>query len=104
ILALVLACAARTAYAQAPEADFFSTSSKLNGALLPSGATIDAYDANGVHCGHAIAGADGAFLVHVSGDDPMTPGTDEGARDGEMLTWKVNGLAVENARWISSLI
>ena len=28
----------------------------------------------------------------------------EGAHDGEMLTWKVNGQAVANARWISNLI
>jgi hypothetical protein len=105
-LALVLLCAAGAARAQAPVADFYSTSSKMNGALIAPGTVIEAYDTDGIRCGYALANAEGSFLIHVYGNDPMTPAVDEGAREGEMLTWKLNGYDVraEDTLWIGNLI
>ena len=105
-LALVLAGSAGAAWAQAPVADFYSMSTTMNGSLIAPGTTIEAFDSDGIRCGNAVANADGSFLIHVYGNDPMTPGVDEGAREGEMLTWKLNGYDVqaEDALWIGNLI
>lgn len=103
-MALILACFAGTASAQVPVADFFSTTSKLNGATLPAGTRIEAFDSDGIRCGLADANADGSFLVHVYGNDPMTPTVDEGAREGELLTWRINGEAPQNIAWVRNII
>jgi hypothetical protein len=104
--AFVLACGAGAANAQAPVADFYSTTSLMDGQSLPAGTTIEAYDSDGIRCGLAQANASGGFLVHVYGNDPMTPGIDEGAREGEVLSWKLAGADVrpEDAHWIANLI
>jgi hypothetical protein len=106
ILALVIACGAGAAHAQAPVADFFSASSTLDGAALPMGATIEAFDAQNVRCGYAVANSDGSFLIHVYGNDPITPAIDEGAQDGEMLTWKLQGITLQSTdtTWIGNII
>lgn len=105
-MALMIASAAGAANAQAPVADFFSATSTLNGTTLPMGTTIEAYDSQNIRCGYATANADGSFLIHVYGNDPITPSIDEGAQDGEMLTWKMQGVALsaDEAMWISNII
>jgi len=105
-MALMITCAAGAANAQAPVADFFSATSTLNEATLPMGTTIEAYDAQNVRCGYATANADGSFLIHVYGNDPITPSIDEGAQDGEMLSWKLQGMSLSAAEtlWISNII
>jgi hypothetical protein len=105
-IALVLACSAGAARAQAPVADFFSTTSTLNGDPIPAGTIIEAFDVDGIRCGYAEANAAGSFLIHVYGNDPMTPSIDEGAREGEMLSWKMNGrdVSIADTIWISNLI
>jgi hypothetical protein len=102
--AFLLLCGAGAAHAQAPVADFFSTTSLVDGQQMLAGTTIEAWDSNGVRCGTAQVSATGGFMIHVYGDDPMTPGADEGARDGEMLTWRISGATVLNATWMSNLI
>jgi len=77
-LALVLACGAGAAQAQAPVADFYSISTTMNGTLIASGTTIEAFDSDGIRCGNATANADGSFLIHVYGNDPMTPAWTKG--------------------------
>jgi hypothetical protein len=103
-MALILACFAGTASAQVPVADFFSTTSKLNGTSLPAGTRIEAFDSDGIRCGLAEANADGSFLIHVYGNDPMTPNVDEGAREGEALAWRVNGEVPQNVEWVRNII
>lgn len=105
-LAITIACSVGIAQAQAPVADFFSTTSLLDGQQLPAGTTIEAYDSDEVRCGYAEANSDGGFLIHVYGNDPMTSDIDEGAREGEMLQWRVSGVDVraEDAQWIANLI
>jgi hypothetical protein len=104
--AIVLGSSAGVVQAQAPVADFYSQTSLLDGTTLPAGTTIEAFDANGIRCGFAQANSSGGFLVHVYGNDPMTPGIDEGATEGEMLQWKLAGTAVDNDNtyWITNLI
>jgi hypothetical protein len=106
VIALVIGCGAGAVQAQVPVADFFSTNSRLDGQPLPAGTTLEAYDTDGIRCGFATANADGSFLIHVYGNDPMTPATDEGAREGEMLTWRIDGHDVETqeATWIANLV
>lgn len=104
--AFVLACAAGAAQAQAPVADYFSTNSMKDGQVLAMGTAIEAYDSDGIRCGQATVNADGGFLIHVYGNDPMTPSIDEGAREGEMLHWKIDGADVSDADalWIANII
>lgn len=101
--ALVMAgCGA--AQAQVPVADYYSTTSKLNGITLPAGTMIEAYDGDGVRCGTATANAAGEFLIHVYGNDPLTAAIDEGANEGEILDWKLANVTPETAAWIATLI
>ncbi len=105
-VAIAVACGAGPAGAQVPVADFFSTTSFLDGQPLAAGTTIEAWDADGIRCGSAVANTSGGFLIHVYGDDPMTSSTDEGANEGEMLEWRVAGVGVraEDAQWIANVI
>lgn len=102
-MALGLLLLAGVAQAQAPVADYFSTSSKYENAGLTPGMTIEAFDANGIRCGYAEANAEGSFLIHVYGNDPMTA-ADEGANEGEMLTWRLQTRAPNTLDWVSNLV
>jgi hypothetical protein len=59
-----------------------------------AGAIITVRDEDGTVCGQSVALADGAFLVHVYGDDPATP-ADEGATMGSMLSFDIDGVTAE---------
>jgi hypothetical protein len=71
--------------------------STFDGQPLVIGSVIDAYDPSGVHCGTDTARFDigsgqaifGYFPVY--GDDAGTGGVDEGAVDGETISFKING-------------
>jgi hypothetical protein len=102
-LVLGLLLLAGAAHAQAPVADYFSTTSMWEGAALPSGMLIEAYDGDGVRCGVAQANSDGSFLIHVYGNDPMTA-ADEGASEGEMLTWRINDTMPIDVQWMANLV
>jgi hypothetical protein len=106
IVAIAIACGTSAAHAQAPVADFFSTTSLKDGQPLAAGTIIEAWDSEGIRCGYAEANASGGFLIHLYGNDPMTPSIDEGAREGEMLEWRVSGVNVqpEDAQWIANTI
>jgi len=102
-MALGLLLLAATAQAQAPVADYFSTSSLWDGAPLTVNMTIEAFDADGIRCGYAVANIDGSFLIHVYGNDPMTA-ADEGADEGEMLTWRIEDKMPDRTLWVANLI
>ncbi|MGQ9585730.1 MAG: golvesin C-terminal-like domain-containing protein [Anaerolineae bacterium] len=71
--------------------NFYGVDSYLSGAPLPLGAVVDAYDPDGIHCGHFVVNTVGAYgLMPVYGDDPSTPG-DEGAQTGDTITFTING-------------
>jgi len=102
-MALGLLLLAGVAQAQAPVADYFSTTSKWDNADLLPGMIIEAFDSDGIRCGYAEANADGSFLIHVYGNDPMTA-ADEGANEGEMLTWRLHNRTPDNVDWVSNLV
>jgi hypothetical protein len=104
LLAGIVLAWSGAAQAQAPVADYYSTTSKLNGVTLPAGTVIEAYDGQGVRCGSATSNASGGFLIHVYGNDPLTSSIDEGASEGETLTWKMEDVTPETAAWVSTLI
>jgi len=104
LLAGIVLAWSGAAQAQAPVADYYSTTSKLNGLTLPAGTMIEAYDAQNVRCGTATANVGGGFLIHVYGNDPLTAGVDEGANEGETLTWKMANATPETAAWVATLI
>ena len=103
-LAMGLLLSAASVRAQAPVADYFSTTSLWEGAALPLDLTIEAFDGDGIRCGFATANLDGSFLIHVNGNDPMTPGIDEGAIEGEMLTWRISDQTPDAINWVSNVI
>jgi hypothetical protein len=70
----------------------FSAESVFNGIPLPIGSIVTAYDPDGVLIGRATvtsAGEYGAMPIYM--DDPSTI-TDEGAVEGDILKFKINGL------------
>lgn len=63
----------------------------VDGQVPQEGTEIGVYDPDGVLCGASridVANG-GAFILHVYGDDPTTPGVDEGAKGGNVLTFDV---------------
>ncbi len=79
--------------------DFWSS----GGAEDPSaGSILTVRDEQGITCGEGVIGEDGAFMVHVYGDESRTS-VDEGADDGSVLTLECNGQVLEvagEAIWI----
>lgn len=51
------------------------------------GSLLTVRDDQGVVCGQAVVRDDGAFMVHVYGDDALTP-ADEGAVEGSLLSFE----------------
>jgi hypothetical protein len=71
--------------------DFWSITS-TNTSGLHAGDRLTVRTKAGVICGECEAGSDGAFMVHVYGDDPATTGQVEGAVEGEALQFEINGV------------
>ncbi|MGQ9667261.1 MAG: hypothetical protein ACUVWB_08100, partial [Anaerolineae bacterium] len=72
--------------------NFYGLNTLLNGAPVPVGAVITAYDPQGVLCGQFVVHTAGRYgVMPVYRDDPMTP-TDEGAGPGDTLAFRINGL------------
>ena len=72
--------------------DFYSFNTTFQGAPVPIGAVVDAYDPDGVHCGTFTVTNSGRYgFLHVYGDDPNTE-EDEGAVPGDTITFRINGV------------
>ncbi len=69
--------------------DFWSVADP-NTTGLHAGDHITARTQSGVICGECVVGVQGAFMLHVYGDDPTTGNVVEGAADGEALRFEVN--------------
>jgi len=96
-LSLLLIFFAATAFADVtptPEwVSFWSHSTTLNGNPIPSGAIIDAYDPDGVHCGRDTVRTVGAYgFMCVYKDDISTPDIDDGAGDGDLIELRICGV------------
>lgn len=98
-LALVLigaACLAMSASGQiipGPFATIFSDSvTTFNGAPVPVGSLIQAFDPQGVICGQDTVRISGLYgFMPVYGDDPTTPSRDEGCVNGDLISFRING-------------
>lgn len=67
-------------------------SSTFDGSPLPLGSIIEAYDPDGVLCGLDTVILSGAYgFTPVYGDDSQTPALDEGAIEGDTISFKING-------------
>jgi len=67
------------------------------------GDLVEVYDNDGILCGQSIVEHEGRYSLDCSGDDPATS-EDEGANEGEIIIFKINGKTVEtseNAIWNS---
>jgi PKD repeat protein len=77
-------------YSQVRNCDFNGTA-KIRGIDVTGSDDIKAYDPGNQLCGTAFSVGSGQYAIHVAGDDPSTPGVDEGASDGDQITFKING-------------
>lgn len=96
LLSLLVLALGATSFAQVIPTpfftNFFDSTSTFNGSLLPVGSVVDAYDPDGIHCGTFTVQTPGHFgFMPVYGDDDQTPGIDEGANDGDVISFKING-------------
>ncbi|MFH0990669.1 MAG: choice-of-anchor J domain-containing protein [bacterium] len=77
----------------------------IGGKPVPRGETVEAFDNNGIKCGEVVVKTDGIYgFLHVYGDDPNTPGIDEGARPGDVITLKYRSqiiaqMELKELRW-----
>ena len=58
------------------------------------GDLIKAYDQHGILCGLAVIQEKGGFVLHIYGDDPITP-IDEGAIEGELVELRLNNTILD---------
>ncbi|MGQ9457656.1 MAG: S8 family peptidase [Anaerolineae bacterium] len=71
---------------------FWGEASTLDGASLPPGTVVEAFDSQGTRCGCAVVSVPGGYgPLLVYGDDPATL-QDEGASAGDRLRFRVQGL------------
>ncbi|MCC7430764.1 lamin tail domain-containing protein [bacterium] len=71
---------------------FYGTNNTVNGLPIAVGDTVSAFDPNGVKCGEFIVANSGEYgFMPVYKDDVSTPGVDEGANSGDLITFKING-------------
>ena len=87
------------AQAQTPLGCFYyGDSVYYNGIPAPVGTVIDAYDPDGIHCGTWTVNVAGQFgAMTVVGDDTSDPEdpTDEGAVDGDIIDFYIDGLLAD---------
>lgn len=73
--------------------DFASTMIYLRGQVAPSGAVVDAFDPDGVHCGSKTITVPGQLeAMPVYADDRFTPNLDEGCEQYDKVTFRINGV------------
>lgn len=98
ITILILCCPAiLIADTQAPEFVLFYGDVTINSNPAPIGTVIDAFDPDNVNCGSFTVGdnsttAGNYGFLYVRNDDNTTPGIDEGAVSGDVISFKINGL------------
>jgi len=74
-----------------PQSVDFYGEAYINGTPVKKGDVITAYDPNGILCGKFVVQWEGHFgFMPVYADDPTTS-EDEGAKPGDIITFKING-------------
>jgi hypothetical protein len=73
----------------------YSQNTVLNGAPIPTGSVVTAFDPDGVLAGRFTVKQDGIYgLMAIYMDDPLTA-VDEGATIGDSIRFEVNGQSAE---------
>ena len=94
-------------FALKPAPASFYGSISIRGNEARSGTIIEAYDSNHVLCGRFVVQQEGKYgLLICVGDDPSTV-ADEGAVNGENLTFYINGIradSLSNLSWQSGTL
>jgi hypothetical protein len=65
----------------------------IGGVIAPAGVTVNATSASGDKFGPKTTSSSGLYSLDITFDDSDTPGVDEGATNGETITWYVNGVS-----------
>ena len=92
IAAVITITVATAPQAQVPFCVFFDSTTTFDGNPVLTGSIIEAFDPDGISCGKDTVLIDGYFgFMPVLGDDPSTPGLDEGAEAGDLIRFTVNG-------------
>ena len=109
LAAAIMIIAASPAQAQPEFCTFFDSSTTFDGKPVPVGSIIEAFDSNGVSIGKDTVLAVGKYgFLSTYGDDSNTPGIDEGADPGELISFTINGRAATvdsgDATWIEKAI
>ena len=92
LAAAIMIIAASPAQSQVPFCIFFDSTTTFDGKPVPVGSIIEAFDQSGISCGKDTVHTAGFYgFFAVLGDDPFTPGIDEGAEAGETVKFKING-------------
>jgi len=72
--------------------DLYGSAVWSNHNPVESGTTIRVYDSDNTLCGAFVVKAEGKYgFMAVYGDDPLTPATDEGAEQGDELSFMIKG-------------
>ncbi|TFH64067.1 MAG: T9SS type A sorting domain-containing protein [Candidatus Zixiibacteriota bacterium] len=93
---IIVAVAAVPLLAQGPTptsqwTDFVGLQCTINGAPIPVGTEITAFDPDGVLCGLFVTTDIGVYgTLHVYGDDMYTEAVDEGCIGSDHITFKMN--------------
>lgn len=93
IAAVITLTAAWPSSAQVPFCAFFDSTTFFDGNPVPLGSRIDAFDPDGIMCGSTIVDTLPGYwgFMSVIGNDPTTPGLDEGAEAGDLIRFTING-------------
>lgn len=73
--------------------DLSDDGSSYLGELIFPGDVIEALGSDGAVCGVTRTNSAGSWLGRAYGDDPLTAGEDEGPVNGEVLGFRINGIA-----------
>ncbi len=109
LAAVITIIAASPAQSQPEFCTFFDSSTTFDGQPVSVGSIIEAFDSNGVSIGKDTVLAAGKYgFLSTYGDDPETPGLDEGADPGELISFTINGRAATvdsgDATWIEKAV
>jgi len=97
---------ASTVSAQTPTTEwvnFYSSTTTLDGAPVPVGAVVTAYDPSGVLCGQSVVSQAGSYGFLACYFDDANTSEDEGITAGDKVTFRINGSSAGEFQLASSI-
>lgn len=85
--------------------NLYGPNSTANGQPLQAGAVVAVFDPQGVQCGQFVVSTAGKYgMMPCYRDDAATPGVDEGAVPGDILSFTIDGVAaISQARSLNGV-